>query len=433
MALGVSLVSKPLNELGAAEAARLIARGKLKPSELLEACLARIAEREEAVGAWQFLAPDRARAAARECERGGSRGPLAGVPVAIKDVFDTADMPTEYGSPIYAGHRPARDAAAVARLRRAGAIVVGKSVTTEFAYFTPGKTRNPHAPKHTPGGSSSGSAAAVADFMVPLAIGTQTAGSVIRPAAFCGVIGFKTSHGLVDIGGVKPFAPSLDTVGGFARTVEDIELLLRVLSDADPASPELVSERPRRIGLCRSEYWAEAGRGTAEALELAARAFRDSGVELFELELPEPCRGLNEVQQTIMAFEARLSYGVEWRDHRQLLSPKLAELLEQANAIPERTFEAALGRAAAARASIEPLFAEMDAILTPPAPGEAPAGMPTGNPVFNRQWTLLHLPCVTLPVLKGERGLPLGIQLVGRFRRDEELLAQARWLEAELA
>ena len=422
-----------LNELGAAEAARRIARGETTAAALLEACLQHIAEREAVVGAWQFLNPDAARAAALECDRKGARGPLAGVPVAVKDVFDTADMPTEYGSPIYAGHRPARDAAAAARLRRAGAVILGKTVTTEFAYFTPGKTRNPKAPAHTPGGSSSGSAAAVADFMVPLALGTQTAGSVIRPAAFCGVVGFKPSHGTIDIKGVKPFAPSLDTVGGFARSVEDIELLRRVLTGADPALPELVSERPQRIGLCRSEYWQHAEAGTVASIERVVRTFRDNDVEIAELELPESCRGLNEVQQTVMAFEARLSYGAEWRDHRDQLSPKLAELLDGAQGIPERQYEAALSRAAGARASLEQLFATMDAILTPSAPGEAPAGTATGDPVFNRQWTLLHLPCVTLPVLKGASGLPIGVQLVGRFQRDEELLAQARWLEAELA
>ncbi|HUI18522.1 MAG TPA: amidase [Alphaproteobacteria bacterium] len=433
MALSEATKAKRLNELGAAEAARRLARGEITAAALVEACLARIAEREAIVGAWQFLDRDAARAAALECDRKRARGPLAGVPVAIKDVFDTADMPSEYGSPIYAGHRPARDAAAVARLRRAGAVILGKTVTTEFAYFTPGKTRNPHAPAHTPGGSSSGSAAAVADFMAPLALGTQTAGSVIRPAAFCGVVGFKPSHGAIDIGGVKPFAPSLDTVGGFARALEDIELLRRVLTGADPASPELVSERPKRIGLCRSEYWPKAEAGTAAAIERAVRCFGDNGVEIAELELPDTCRGLNEVQQTVMAFEARLSYGAEWRDHHDQLSPKLAELLDGAQGIPERHYEAALSRAAAARASLEQLFATMDAILTPSAAGEAPAGMATGDPVFNRQWTLLHLPCVTLPVLKGASGLPLGVQLVGRFQRDEELLAQARWLEAELA
>ena len=433
MTLNEATTSRRLNELGAAEAARRIARGEIKPTALLEACLERIAAREGAVGAWQYLDAEAVLAAARKRAQGGLRGPLAGVPVAVKDVFDTADMPSEYGSPIYKGHRPARDAAAVARLRRAGAIVMGKTVTTEFAYFTPGKTRNPHGPAHTPGGSSSGSAAAVADFMVPLALGTQTAGSVIRPAAFCGVIGFKPSHGAVDMAGVKPFAPSLDTVGGFARAVEDIELLYRVLAGADPHLPELVSERPKRIGLCRSDYWPRAERGTEEALERAAGTFRDNGVELFELELPPPCRELNELQETVMAFEALFSYGAEWRDHRAQLSPKLLELLDGARKISERHYEEALSRAAAARASLDPLFDQMDAILTPPAPGEAPEGMATGDPVFNRQWTLLHLPCVTLPVAKGAHGLPLGVQLVGRFRRDEELLAQARWLEAELA
>jgi len=423
-----------LNELSAAEAARRIARGEATALALVEACLQRIAEREPTVGAWQFLDRDAARAAALAADRTASRGPLHGVPVGIKDIFDTARMPTEYGSPIYAGHRPARDAAALARLERAGAVILGKTVTTEFAYFCPGKTRNPRNPAHTPGGSSSGSAAAVADLMVPLALGSQTAGSVIRPASFCGVVGFKPSHGAIDIAGVKPFSPSLDTVGTFARTLEDTELLHRVLTGEDPGMPDLVSERPKRIGLCRSAYWDKAEAATAAAIERAADAFRRNSIEVAELELPEPCRGLNEVQQTIMAFEALLSYAAEWRRQRDKLSAKLAELLESAQGIAERHYEAALSYAAAARASFDGVFAKVDAILTPSAPGEAPHGIAaTGEPVFNRQWTLLHVPCVTIPVHEGKSGLPIGVQLVGRFKRDQELLAQARWLEAELA
>src|SRR5208282_4137983 len=269
----VSGVAQP-NNLSASEAARRIARGELSSVALVEACLARVAKRERTVGAWQHLDADAARRTARMRDAESPRGALHGVPVGIKDIFDTADMPTTYGSDIYRQNRPSADAAAVETLRAAGAIVLGKTVSTEFAYFTPGKTSNPHNRAHTPGGSSSGSAAAVADHMVPLAIGSQTAGSVIRPAAFCGVVGFKPSHGAIDIAGVKPFSPSLDTVGTFARTLEDTELLRRVLSGEDPGIPDLVSERPKRIGLCRSAYWDKAEAATAAAIERAADALR---------------------------------------------------------------------------------------------------------------------------------------------------------------
>ncbi|MFI4986732.1 MAG: amidase [Alphaproteobacteria bacterium] len=421
-----------LNELGAAEAARRIASGELTAEALVEASLARIAAREATVGAWQFVAAEAARSAARACDRVKPRGPLHGVPVGIKDIFDTKDMPTEYGSPIYAGNRPAADAASVARLRRAGAVILGKTVTTEFAFFTPAKTRNPHNPAHTPGGSSSGSAAAVGDFMVPVALGSQTAGSVLRPAAYCGVVGFKPSHGAIDIAGVKPFAPSLDTVGIFSRAVEDSELVRRVLSGEDPALPDLVSERLKRVGLCRTEYWDKAEPATAAAIARVADVLRANGVEVVECELPRPCRGLNEVQQLILAFEAALSYGAELRDHAAQLSAKLREMLESGRATTESQYEAALHHAAEARAAFDGVFSGVDAILTPSAPGEAPTGLPTGDPVFNRQWTLLHVPCLTLPVAEGPHGLPTGVQLVGRFKRDEVLLAQARWLAAEL-
>jgi amidase len=433
MSISAAGAAEGLNELGAAEAARRIARGELTSTALVEACLARIAAREPVVGAWQFIDPDGARAEARRRDAEKPKGALHGVPIGVKDIFDTADMPTTYGSPIYAGHRPQLDAAAVMSLRAAGAVILGKTVTTEFAYFTPGKTANPHDPTHTPGGSSSGSAAAVADGMVPAALGTQTAGSVIRPAAYCGVVGFKPSHRRIDISGAKSFAPSLDTVGVLARQVEDVDLIGRLLWGENAARPELVLERPKRVGFYRTHYWGQAEHATRAALERVLETLRHHHVEVSELELPEPCRDLNGIQQTIMAFEARLSYGGEWRDHADQLSPKLRELLEGARTITDATFEAALHQAAAARVAFEAVFEQLDLIVTPSAPGEAPAGtQATGDPVFNRMWTTLHVPCLTLPAGEGPGGLPVGVQLVGRFRGDHELLAQARWLEAEM-
>ena len=425
--------SERANELGACEVARRMARAELTSEALVQACLQRIAERELAVGAWQYLDPDAALTEARARDREPSRGPLHGVPIAVKDIFDTADMPTCYGSPIYEGHQPGADAAIVRKLREAGAVVLGKTVTTEFAYFSPGKTANPHRPGHTPGGSSSGSAAAVADFMVPLAFGTQTAGSVIRPAAFCGVVGFKPSHGLVDMAGIKPLAPSLDTVGLLARAVEDADLLGRVLMGEDTRAPELVSERPRRVGYCRTEHWGQAQPASVAALDRVAARLEGVGVEVAELELPEPFSGLAEEQQTIMAFEARLALAAEWRDHAGRMSAKILELVEAGRACPEARYETALRRAAAGRAAFEVVMAAHDLLITPSAPGEAPLGRATtGDPVFNRIWTLLHVPCLTLPVSRGPHGLPVGVQLVGRFKGDHQLFAQARWIEAEL-
>ncbi|HUC62439.1 MAG TPA: amidase [Alphaproteobacteria bacterium] len=422
------------NELGAAEAARRIARGALTSEALVEACLARVAAREPAVEAWAYLDPDAARQAARASDAAPRRGPLQGVPVGIKDIVDTSDMPTEYGSPIYAGHRPRADALLVARLRAAGAVVMGKTVTTEFANAYPGKTRHPMNPAHTPGGSSSGSAAAVADRMIPLATGTQTAGSVIRPASFCGIVGFKPSHGRIPVAGVKALAPSLDTVGVLARSVEDADLFARVLADEGTMRPELVSERPRRVGYCRTELWNQAGDGVELALDRAALAMRSAGVEVIDLQLPAACHGLIEAQLTVQAFETHLSLAPEWRDRRAEMSAVIRTEIERGAAIPVARYEAALHHAALARAAFEEVFGAVDLVLTPSAKGEAPQGLATtGDPIFNRIWTLLHVPCVTLPVTLGPHGLPLGAQLVGRAGRDHELLALARWVEAELA
>ena len=426
-------VGERANELGACEAARRIARAELSSEALTRACLERIAERDAVVGAWQYLDPDAALAEARARDRAPSRHPLHGMPIGIKDIFDTADMPTCYGSPTYEGHRPSVDAAIVRKLREAGAVLLGKTVTTEFAYSSPAKTANPHAPMHTPGGSSSGSAAAVADFMVPLASGTQTGGSVIRPAAFCGVVGFKPSHGVIDMAGIKPLAPSLDTAGLFARSVEDADLLGLILMGEDSRILELITERPRRVGYCRTEHWGRAEPATVSALDQVAARIKHAGVEVVELELPDPFRGVADEHQTIMAFEAHLALAAEWRDHADKMSAKILELLQEGRACPEGRYEAALRCAAAARAAFEGVMTSHDLLITPSAPGEAPAGKTTiGDPAFNRIWTLLHVPCVTLPVSRGPHGLPIGVQLIGRFKADRQLLAQARWIEAEL-
>jgi Asp-tRNA(Asn)/Glu-tRNA(Gln) amidotransferase A subunit family amidase len=423
-----------LNRLGACEVALRIAERKLTAEALVAACLDRIAAREGVVGAWQYLDPEQALAEARRRDRKPPRGPLHGVPIAVKDLIDTADMPTAYGSPIYRGHRPAADAACVALARAAGAVVLGKTVTTEFATFTPGKTANPHNPAHTPGGSSSGSAAAVADAMVPLAFGTQTAGSVIRPAAFCGVVGYKPSFGLINRAGVKPLADSLDTVGVLARNVEDAAFFAGVLTER-PALRHLspLAHMPR-IGLYRTPMWDEAEPSVAAALDKAREALERLGARVDEVAIAAEHHGLTEAQDRIMGYETARALADERIRHSAELSPRLAQQLDAGLAVGAGEYDAARAAADKARAGLAAFFAGYDAILTPAAPGAAPQGLEyTGNPVFNRMWTLLGVPCATLPALSGEDRLPVGVQLVGRLHDDARLLACAAFLERALA
>ena len=407
------------HSLTAAHAARLIAEGKLTSEALVNACLCRIAEREPTVHAWAFLDAELALEQARQRDRETPRGPLHGVPIGVKDIINTADMPTEYGSPIYRGHRPARDADCVARVRSTGAVILGKTVTTEFAWVHPGPTRNPHNPDHTPGGSSSGSAAGVADGMMPLAFGTQTGGSVIRPSSFCGIVGFKPSYDRYGTAGVKPFAPSLDTVGLHARTVEDIALFDAALTGEDG---KLEAKRPARIALCRTPFWSSAEPASRKAVEDAAAAL---GVN-DEFELPERFTGLFDANLLLMRAEGADSFAAEYRDHRDQISPAALAGIEQGRAISREDLEAGRELQRACIAEFDRLIEGFDALLTPSAPGEAPAGLAsTGNALFNRLWTTIHVPCVTLPSARGERGLPVGVQLVGRRGGDRDLLAVA--------
>jgi len=416
------------------EAARQIAERRLTAEALAAAYLDRIEARETMVGAWQYLDRERALADARRRDAEPTRGPLHGIPIAVKDLIDTVDMPTAYGSSIYRGHRPAADASCVALARAAGAVVLGKTVTTEFAAFTPGKTANPRNPAHTPGGSSSGSAAAVADGMAPLAFGTQTAGSVIRPAAYCGCIGYKPSFGLINRAGVKPLADSLDTIGVLAGTVEDAAFFAGVLSER-PALRHLAapSDRPR-FGLYRTPMWDEAEPATAAALDAARAAIERAGAAVAELAIAPEHYGLAEVQNTIMGFEMVRALAYERTLHSAELSPRLAQMLDAGMTIGADEYDRALARAAEARAGLDAFFGSCDAVLVPAAPGEAPVGLGnTGDPIFNRMWTLLGVPCVTLPARWADNGLPTGVQLVGRIGNDPRLMACAAFLERALA
>jgi len=417
--------------IGAARAVELLSRRELSAEELVDQCFARIEQREPAVHAWEALDAEGALREARRIDGLLERPPLCGLPVGIKDLIDTAGVPTTYGSPIYRGHVPLADAACVRALRRAGAVVLGKTVTSEFAVYTPGKTRNPRDPSRTPGGSSSGSAAAVADGMVPLALGSQTAGSVIRPASFCGTIGWKPTFGALPLEGVRPMAPSLDTLGFFVPEIADVPVALSALGA--PLRKHEPAAKPV-FALCRTEAWDRAEPATRSAIEGAAARLELSGAQLREVVLGAPFAGLIDSQIAIMGAEAAVSLRRELEERPHDLSERLREFLEAGRAVTPERLRAAHYQADTCRRELETLFKGVDALITPAAMGEAPEGLTTtGDPLFSRIWTLLGNPCVSLPVLQGPAGLPLGLQLVGPRGRDETLLGAAEYVLREFA
>ena len=421
------------NELSASEAAKRIAAGEITAEALVRDCLARIEEREPGVGAWEFLDPELALEQARERDRSPSRGPLHGIPVGIKDIFETADMPTAYGSPIYKGNRPRADASAVALIRAAGAVIVGKTVTTEFAAPYPGKTVNPHNPAHTPGGSSSGSAAAVGDFMVPVALGSQTAGSLIRPAAFCGAIGYKPSYGTFNQAGLKQQAQALDTIGLIARSLNDIELFSAVLTSRTPPTVGRLHERAPKIGVCRTHLWSEVEPSTVEAMEDAATRLAAAGASVADFDLPATFAALTEAHFKVLMFECVRAMAYEWNFHREQLSDMLQGILQAGEDCSYEDYITALELGEACRAQMPEIFKDLDVLLAPSAAGEAPLGLgSTGDIRHQTMWTFLHVPCVTLPTHVGRNGLPVGVLLVGPLRGDDTLLATARWVEERL-
>ena len=439
-----------LHLLSATEAARLIHDGVISSEQLIEACLARVREAEAQVQAWTFLDPDYALAQARALDQlrleGKPIGPLHGVPIAIKDIFDTADMPTENGSVIYAGRTPSRDATAISLLRAAGAVIMGKTVTTEFAYFSPGKTRNPNNPEHTPGGSSSGSAAAVSANMAPLAIGSQTNGSTIRPAAYCGVIGFKPTHGLISRHRVSPLSRTLDHVGLFARSIGDIALLAEALIAYDENDPDtrpraripftaVAAEEPPlapMLAFIKTPMWQRADDDTQEGF---AEIVEQLGGQVEEVELFPSASDAWQWHQTIMSAEMAVNLDREWRQGRDRLSEQLRKQIEAGQKVSAVDYQRALRQIDPIHESFVELFEQRyDAILTAAAPSAAPKGLAaTGDPAFCTLWTLCGMPCITLPLLQSADGLPIGVQLVGPRGGDARLLRTARWLSARLA
>jgi len=437
-----------LAALSATEALDGLRGGTISSEALVRDCLARIEDCEAEVQAWAFLDPEYALDQARKLdalrEAGGPVGPLHGMPVGLKDIIDTKDLPTECGTPIMAGRRPTRDATLVALLHQAGAVILGKTVSTEFAVYTPGKTRNPHDATRTPGGSSSGSAAAVAAGMVPLAVGTQTNGSVIRPASFCGIYGYKPTHGLISREGVLRQSRLLDTIGVFGRTVEDLAHLAEPLMHFDAADPDMrpvsrlhlvetaLQEPPLTPGLAfiKSPVWQHADGDTQEAFSELADLL---GENCDEVPLPEPFEHAIGWHGSILNADLARNLHGHYEKGRDKFSPRLAEMIEEGRRCLAIDYNQAVDRREILTAGLDRIFERFDAILTPAAPGEAPVGLDsTGSPIFCTLWTYCGLPAVTLPIFRGANGMPIGAQLVGRRGDDGRLLRTARWLAGQV-
>ncbi|MFC0384732.1 amidase [Muricoccus vinaceus] len=425
-----------LFRLSASVLARRMRAGEVSAVAVMEAHLDAIRAREPSLRAFAHLdeaaALEGARAADRHLARGGAAGPLHGLPLGVKDVLDVAGMPSGYGSPIWEGFVPRADSAAVALARAAGAVVIGKTVTTEFATRRPGPTANPVNPAHTPGGSSSGSAAGVAAGFFPLAFGTQTAGSVLRPAAFCGVVGYMPSHGAIHRAGMKVMSETLDTIGALARTVADCALLVGAMTRAEPGDPAARPDRAPRLLLCLGDA-AQAAPETLALMERAAEAAGRAGATVTRGEMPAAVTAAAAAHPVVMNMESAQALAWELAHHREAVSDVLREKLEPAAAMPASALAAARTAFAAARAAFPGVIADFDAVLTPAAPGEAPAGLEwTGDPVFNLLWTALGAPAVSVPAGLGPRGLPLGVQIVAAPGRDRDALLWAEWMRQVL-
>lgn len=420
---------KDLESLSASQAAQALGKREIKARDLLLACLDRIGQRESMIKAWVSLGKENALARARELDKGAIRGLLHGLPIGVKDLYDTFDLPSSYGSPIYGNHYPATDAVSVALMRQAGGIILGKTVTTEFAAFKSAATSNPHNPLHTPGGSSSGSAAAVSDFMVPLATGSQTAGSIIRPASFCGVVGYKPSFGKISVAGVKSLSPIQDTLGCFGRSIGDVALGVAAMSgDHALAKIEDLQNKPR-IAICKTPDWALAQKETAAALAVArfaAEAIAKGGVG--DLKLPPIFDQYSQTQSRIMAAEMSRSLTFERIRFPKKISSQLAKQLNDGAAISYDQYIKDLLLNQEVHAAMQLIFSEeLDLIIAPSAVGEAPGSKETtGDPIFCRSWTLLGLPCINLNITSGPNGMPVGVQLIAGPGKDHFLLSAAR-------
>ena len=443
--------NRPLYQLTLHEALAALRAKQFSAQEYCSELQQRIAERDGDIEAWAHYDPRQGSSAARRFDmhvlNSAFRLPLGGMPLAVKDIIDTADMPTEIGSPIFKGRRPQRDAFVVERLKQLGAIVMGKTVTTEFAWSFPGKTCNPHNKNHTPGGSSSGSAAAVAAGFVPAALGSQTMGSVIRPAAFCGVVGFKPSYGLISRRGIHPFANTLDHVGVFARSVQDAGFLAHLLMGFDGSDASCVStggfvpgdfsikklSRPPRLAFVQTPAWPLTDKAQRNGLFESAAILRRAGARVDDVGLPASFDAALNAAQTIMRCEAATIFAPLQAQHPDKVSANIDDVVKTGQAFSAFEYLQALALRKQLRAELHDLLRDFDAIITPPAIGEAPEGLSaTGNPAFCIPWSLVGVPAITIPVATGPNGLPLGMQIVGDYFADQRLLGIAAWCESRL-
>ncbi len=427
---------KPLHASSLTETADAIASGRITATALADAVLARIAATEATIEAWAHLDPEHVRAAAGRCDAAplAGRGALHGIGVGVKDIIATAQMPTQMGTVVYAGNRPQQDAECVARLERAGGYVFGKTVTTELAYFQPGKTKNPWNAKHTPGGSSSGSAAAVAAGHVSGAIGTQTNGSVIRPAAYCGVVGFKPTGGAIPTAGVHVFSETLDQVGTFARSVADVARLTSAIAEPGRIAATVApADGAPRLAWLGDFPWTRVDADTRDALAGASARLRESGAEVVAVTIPDIWRDADVILRTIMMYEAATHLaGVQDRE-RARLSAKLNAAIDEGRATARGDYATAMARRDAAIRAFAEWLAGFDAIVTPSAPSAAPAGLEsTGDPACCTLWSLLGFPALSLPIGLAGNGLPLGMQIATAANADDRLLSIAQWCETQL-
>ncbi|HYC45660.1 MAG TPA: amidase [Burkholderiales bacterium] len=411
--------------LTAAAAAAQIREKTLTVEQLVRSCLERIEQRDRDVRAWSYIDPAYAIAQARELDKRAPAGPLHGLPFGVKDVIDTADMPTGQNSPSYVNHRPSKDAGCVAVVRQSGALILGKTDTVEFAAGgRKALTRNPHNFAHTPGGSSSGSGAAVADFMVPLAFGTQTGGSQIRPASFNGIYAIKPTWGSVSREGAKLLSAYCDTVGWYGRSVADLALVAEAFRLRDLASQKPVTPRGLRIAICRTPYWNKAEPAAQAALAKAAERLEKAGARVQDLELPSKFNSINEAQRTLMIGEGGVAFLPELLTHGDRLHAEFRDMAENKKGITAKTMVEAYDLAADCARTFDALFGDFDVVVAPAAPGEAPEGLhTTGDWVFNAMFTVMHAPCIAIPCTKGAKGLPVGVQIVGPRYSDARLLA----------
>ncbi len=425
----IRAISSDLSSSTIADLVPRLRSRQVSAEAVVQACLARVEARESEVKAWAFIDAELALRQARNLDQSIVRGPLHGIPIAVKDIFDTFDMPTCNGSVIHAERQPDADAPVVAMLREAGAVILGKTVTTEFAYFHPGPTVNPHDASRTPGGSSSGSAAAVAAGMAPVGLGSQTAASVIRPASFCGVVGYKSRLGCFPMSGVSPLARSLDSFGWMTRSVADAAIVFAALSGLD-IEFDIAPEVSPSVGVCRTPVWEKADGDMQALLETTAERLAAAGAGVVDVVLPPLFERLVDAQKTVMAFETAQAMADLRRRHGGQLSRRLMDLLEEGAATDYGDYRGALALAERGRIELQSLAHDVDVLIAPSACGEAPVGLEaTGDPIFSRMWTLLGSPCISLPMGLGSNGMPLGLQLIGPMHDEEALFRAASWVE----